>query len=164
MTNDRYSEFDALVTRHRRMIRAICLWHATGGAVECDDLVQEVLASLWRSRGRLRPGCSAGEEKAWVRLHCRSVVSHFYRKKRIATVSLEEGSLMTDELSETADRRETIEMLASDLTAHEREILQMTLEGYEADEIAERTGIKPRSVVQTRWRIVQKMKQKADTI
>ena len=41
------------------------------------------------------------------------------------------------------------------------EVLRMTLEGYEADEIADTLGIKARSVVQTRWRITQKMKKKS---
>lgn len=164
MANDRYSEFDALVTRHRRMIRAICLWHATGGAVECDDLVQEVLLSLWRSRERLRPGCTAGEERAWVRLHCRSVISHFHRRKTLPTAQFDENHELTNLTGETADRQETLEMLTTDLTAHERQVLRMTLEGYKTDEIADTLDIKARSVVQTRWRIVQKMKQKVDTI
>ena len=159
MNGDRYSEFDALVARHRRMIRAICLWHATGGAVECDDLVQEVLLSLWRSRHKLKPGCSAGEERAWVRYHCRSVISHFSRRKSLPTVPLDESLNIASPSAD--DNSETLQTLTADLTDHEREVLRMTLEGYEADEIADTLGIKARSVVQTRWRITQKMKKKS---
>lgn len=155
---DRYSDFDALVGRHRRMIRAICLWHATGGAVECDDLVQEVLTSLWRYRHTLREGASPGEEKAWVRWHCRSVISHMRRRKQVETTRLDDDQLPATNVED--DHRATIAELATDLTAHEQQVLQMILDGYQTEEIAERLGIKTRSVAQTRWRIVQKMKLK----
>ncbi len=151
-----------MVQRHRRMIRAICLWHATGGAVECDDLVQEVLAALWHYRHRLREGATPEEERAWVRFHCRSVVQHQYRRKRVETVRLDEQMPLAD--APQADARERIAELATDLTAHERKVMEMTLDGYEADDIARELGIKSRSVVQIRWRIVKKMKQKSQEI
>ncbi len=159
---DRYSDFDALVQRHRRMIRAICLWNATGGAVQCDDLVQEVLASLWHYRHRLRSDASPGEERAWVRLHCRSVISHFRRRKQVETIPLDEEMPLA--AAESDDRRATIDELATGLTDHERQVLQLTLDGWSTDEIADELDVKNRTVVQIRWRIVQKMKEKAQTI
>lgn len=140
------------------MIRAICLWHATGGAVECDDLMQDVLLQLWHSRDKLRKGCTAEEERAWVRLMCRSVVSHFHRKKRLTTVSLDESIPVA--APDQKDHRETIEMLSEGLNDHERHTLRMILDGYEADDIARELGIKKQSVTQLKWRIVQKMKQR----
>ena len=117
---DRYSDFDALVQRHRRMIRAICLWNATGG------------------------------------------VSHFRRRKQVETIPLDEEMPLA--AAESDDRRATIDELATGLTDHERQVLQLTLDGWSTDEIADELDVKNRTVVQIRWRIVQKMKEKAQTI
>lgn len=148
------------------MIRAFCLWHGGIGVMTCDDVMQEVLASLWRHRHDLRPGASDGEERVWIRFHCRSVASHLRRKKNIATVSLSSLSTRSPYTQESddwcavdsANNRQTIEDLSSTLTPHERQVLQLMLDGYSNDEIAELLQIKPRSVTQTRWRIVKKMK------
>ena len=144
------------------MIRAICLWHATGGAEQCDDLIQEVLLQLWTARDKLREGCSAEEEKAWVRWHCRSVISHYHRRRRLPTVPLDSAEEVA--ATQADEDRETIEALSTGLDERQRKVLQMILDGYRADEIAATLGVKKRSVVQMRWRIVQRMKEKTDKI
>ena len=62
----RYDDFDCLMLRHQRLIRAMCWWHASGDATVCADLIQEVLLTLWRRRNRLRP--DANEFQADTRI------------------------------------------------------------------------------------------------
>ena len=64
----RYTEFDALVERHRGLIRSLCWRSAAGDAALCADLMQETIGRLWHVRCSLRQGASEGEVREWVRL------------------------------------------------------------------------------------------------
>ncbi|MBR2958767.1 MAG: sigma-70 family RNA polymerase sigma factor [Bacteroidales bacterium] len=152
----RYDDFDCLMLRHQRLIRAMCWWHASGDATVCADLIQEVLLTLWRRRNRLRPDANEFQERAWVRLQCRSVFSHIDRRLRPTLVPLDDAIHLA---SDESDLRSELEDMAAGLTEGEHHVLQRILDGYSIAEIAEELDIKPASVSQTRYRIIQKMRK-----
>lgn len=152
----RYDDFDRLMMRHQRLIKAMCWWHASGDASVCADLIQDVLLALWQRRDSLRAGANEWQEKAWVRLQCRSVFSHHDRRRRLPMQPLDHDPPAGPD-SQSA--RQEIEALAIGLTDAEHLVLQRILDGYSIAEIASELGIKPASVSQTRYRIIQKMRK-----
>lgn len=126
--------------------------------MESADLVQEVLERMWRKRESLREGVSEAEERTWIRWQCRSVVEHRSRRKTPVVVPLE-GQEPVDDTSHE-ERRELLMSLAEDLGSNERRLLELLLEGYSTTEAAERMGMKPHTVDQLRYRMIQKMKEK----
>lgn len=152
--SERYDDFDRMVMRHKGYIRKLCWWYAAGDEPVCTELVQEVLEQLWIYREKLRAGVSEWQERAWVKYHCRSVFSHRRRRRCRETVSLDECEVAEP----TNNLRETLLDMADDLTAHEMEVLQLILEGYQPAEIAEKMGVKAHSISQLRFRMIEKMR------
>lgn len=153
---NRYADFDALLRRHKGLIRALCWWYASGNDEQCRDLVQEVCLALWTYRETLREGATGKQERAWVRLHCRSVFSHQRRRKRVTTVPL------TEELETAApdnELRERLEEATEGLNERERMALQMMMDGYSHADIGRLLGIKARSVGMLRHRIIEKIRK-----
>ena len=144
-----------MVLRHKALIRRLCWWHASGNTSLCDDLVQDVLLTLWRRRGTLREGASQAEEYLWVRFQCRSVLQHFRRSRKPDTVPLDENMPLA---TESVSYSDIIAELAEGLTDYEHRALELMLDGYSVDDMAKLLGIKPASVSQMRYRIVEKMK------
>lgn len=146
----------ALVKRHTEMVRWLCWIYSGGNAALCDDLVQDTMLALWQARGTLRDGASLLEEMAWVRFRCHSVLSHHRRKKWLETTSMDSIDIAADYAD---SKRSLIHELSEDLTPHEREVLELMLDGYQTDEIAAKFGIKRRSVNVMRHRIVEKLRE-----
>lgn len=155
--NARYDDFDRMVQRHSSLIRQLCWWHASGRSDECADLVQECLIALWHYRHTLRPGATQGQERQWVKYHCRSVFSHQDAKQRPWLASLDEASALAQE--DPSDDRERIEEMAQHLSDYEHRVLNLILDGYSVGDIANLLGIKARSVSQIRFRIIEKMRK-----
>lgn len=145
-----------MVKRHTEMVRWLCWIYSGGNAALCDDLVQDTMLALWQARATLRSGVSLLEERAWVRFRCRSVISHHRRRKKLEMTGMDCADLAADAAD---NKRSLIRELASDLTPHEREMLELMLDGYQTDEIAEMYGIKRRSVNVMRHRIVEKLRE-----
>ena len=152
----RYTDFDRLVARHRWAIERCCWYYADGDRALCADLVQEVLMVLWHRRDKLSPDMGRVKEHAWVLWQCRSVCGHYHRRKRLVFVPLDE-SLYLPEAEESC--REQIEEMAVDLSPQERRLLDLLLEGYKIHEIARLMNIKPSSVSQLRYRMIERMRQ-----
>ena len=136
---ERYNDFDGLMLRHKALIRRLCWWHSGGESALCSDLMQEVAIDLWHYRHTLRPDATEQQERLWVKYHCRSVFSHRRRRKKIDTVPLED--------------------LATGLSPHEHQLLEMLLNGYGIGEIAEAMQIKASSASQLRLRVIGKMRE-----
>ena len=154
----RYSGFDALMERHQELVRTLCWWHAGGDTERTADLVQEVMMSLWHYRHTLRSGASAGEERQWVRWHCRSVFSHLRRKGDVETVPLEEAPEVADD-----DRsgRDLIDRLADGLNDRERQMLELVLDGYTDGEAATALGVTEAEARRLHATVIEKMKRNA---
>ena len=153
---ERYNDLDGLMLRHKALIRRLCWWHSGGESALCSDLMQEVAIDLWHYRHTLRPDATEQQERLWVKYHCRSVFSHRRRRKKIDTVPLEEDFDVAEPVSE---HRETLEDLATGLSPHEHQLLEMLLNGYGIGEIAEAMQIKASSASQLRLRVIGKMRE-----
>ena len=153
---NRYSDFDRLMQRHKALIRRLCWWQASGHREDCEDLMQDCLADLWHYRHTLRPDATERQERLWVKYHCRSVFSHRNARSSIETTSLDEARTVAEE---TTDNRALIATLSTTLTDAEHRLLDLIMDGYSTAEIAALLGVKNATVSQTRYRIIEKMKQ-----
>ena len=112
------------------------------------DLLQEVHLALWRSLDRFRADCSL---RTWVyRVAHNTAISWVNRQKRDRSqmlVGLEEVEMTP--VPPDADRRLALERLThlvQRLKPGDREVILAYLEGMEAAEIGELTGISARNV------------------
>lgn len=158
--------YDALVAQHIGTIRRMCWRQSYGDNATCADLMQECLVSLWLRLPTLRAGCTAQEEREWVKWCCRSVFSHLLRQHRLSMTGLTAG--MADTLAipveDSSDAHELVEDLASGLTRREQRALALIIEGYNQKETAAILGIRADSMARLRQRIVQKMRQRLEEI
>lgn len=155
----RYGDFDALVARHQGLIRSLCWWHASGDGEWTADLMQEVLAHLWHHRHTLREGSTAAQERAWVRVRCRSVFEHLQRRPRVETVPMEEALHVA---AEDTSARDAIDRLTDGLNAQEHHVLELVLDGYTDGEIGETMRLAPSEAARMHAAVIEKMKQKAN--
>ena len=155
----RYADFDALMTRHRGLIKSLCWWYAGGQADRVADLMQEAMLALWHYRHTLRPDASAAQERQWVRLHCRSVFDHQRRRPVVETVPLE------DTLGVAADDdrcAEMIDRLADGLSDREHRVLGLLLDGYTDGEMAAALRIGEAEAKRLHATVIEKMKRTAE--
>lgn len=158
---NRYDDFDAMVARHRKLIRGLCWWKAGGQAWLMSELIQEVTTQLWHYRHKLRPDATPGEERAWVRLHCRSVFAHSMRKgeREVEVVPLEEAALVA---ADEGSHAEIIDRLAANLTHQEHRVLELILDDYTDGEIASLLHIGEEEAKRLHNSVIKKMKQNAN--
>jgi RNA polymerase sigma-70 factor (ECF subfamily) len=119
------------------------------------DLLQEIHLALWRSFERFRADCSL---RTWVyRVAHNTAIYWVTRQKRDRSqmlVSLEEVEMVP--VAPDANRRLALERLThlvQRLKPEDREVILAYLEGMEATEIGELTGISARNVATKVYRI-----------
>lgn len=154
-----YDRFDSLIARHGGLIDRLCMRHAFGDVNRCAELRQDCYISLWHYLPGLRIGANAFHETAWVVWNCRSVFSHLrYRRRTHRFLPLDDN--MADTLSEpdNSHLHDTLDSLATLLTPHERQAFYLMAEGYSAEDLAIELGIKHRSAVLLRHRIIEKLR------
>lgn len=154
---DDKTRYTALVSRYGGAIRALCRARARGDNDHCDDLVQDVMLSLWEHFGKLRSDATPQEERAWVIWHTRTVLDHLHRKP---VVSMEP---LSDEIADTVADEESVEseMLQSimaDLDENDRQFIQMYLDGYTGEEIAEQLGVSRDVVYKRKQRLLARLR------
>ena len=157
-----YDKYDRLIVRYKYLIERLCLRYSSGDVNRCSELRQDCYISLWRYLPSLRENASSFAEKAWVVLHCRSVFSHLsYRRQdpQFHPINSDFPDITTQD--DNSHVRDTLDALAANLTPYERHALSLIAEGYTAEELAQELGIKHRSAVMLRHRIVEKLKQNA---
>ena len=156
-----YDQFDRLIARHGELINRLCMRRAGGNADRCAELRQDCYISLWHYLPKLREDANAFHETSWVVWHCRSVFSHLrYRRRTHLFLPLDDD--MADTLGEPDDShlRDTLDALAAHLTPYESRALYLMADDYSAEDIAKELGIKHRSAVLLRHRIIEKLRQK----
>lgn len=158
-----YELFDRLVKENRAMIERMCARRAGGDAERAAELRQDCLIAVWHRLPSLRPGALRLQEAAWVAWQCRSVFSRM-RFDRGLWVPIDDKIAESLAVSPEDNPREVIDLLASGLTDHERRMLDLMLEGRDASEVAKAMGIKQRSAVILRHRVIKKMKDNIDKI
>lgn len=159
MADDRtkYDNFELLVGRHRGLIRKLCWWRSSGNEILCDDLVQECYLAIWQHFDSLSPDVAKLQEAAWVVWQCRSVFSHVDRKGILPTadVSLFDH-LPAPDHNET---REILDDLAQLLSPDEQRLFALMRQDLTDLEIAERLGLKTRTVREHQRAIIEKLRQ-----
>lgn len=151
------TRYTDLVSRYGRAIRSLCRVRARGDNDRCDDLVQDVMLSLWEHFGKLRSDASPQEERAWVMWHTRTVLDHLHRKPVVPTEPLSHemaDTIANDELSES----EILQGLMADLDENDRQFIQMYLDGYSGEEIAEQMGVSRDAVYKRKQRLLARMR------
>lgn len=160
----RYEGFDSLMARHNLLVARLCMLHADGDVERCTELVQDCRIAIWRHLPSLRKNASRLQEKAWVVWQCRSVFSHSARHRRSQGL-LSIDPLLADSLPDDSDNslRESIDELAVLLSPDERRAFLLMADGYTADDLGLELGIKPRSAVSLRHRIIKKLRKHLHT-
>lgn len=160
---NRYDDFDALVARHRKLIRGLCWWKAGGKAWLMSELIQEVTTQLWHYRHKLRPDATLGEEREWVRFHCRSVFVHRKRKeeREVELVPLEEDAPVAND---EGNHAELLDRLAANLTLQEHRVLELILDDYTNGEMALLLHIGEDEAKSLHVSVIEKMKRCAEGI
>ncbi len=151
------TRYTDLVSRYGRAIRSLCRVRARGDNDRCDDLVQDVMLSLWEHFGKLRSDALPQEERAWVMWHTRTVLDHLHRKPVVPTEPLSHemaDTIANDELSES----EILQGLMADLDENDRQFIQMYLDGYSGEEIAEQMGVSRDAVYKRKQRLLARMR------
>ena len=156
---DSHNLFNDLVKHHRNLIRKICWRHSQGDEDLCEELIQECYLAIWQHLDTLHPEVTVVQVKAWVVWQCRNVFSHHerHKKREIATIDerqckdipsedIEKASSLLDELSQT-------------LTDDERRLLALMRQDLTNLEIAEKLGLKSRTVRDKQRHIINKLKR-----
>lgn len=156
---DRQSKYTDLLQRHFPMVWHLCWVRARGDYERCRDLVQEVSIALWLHLDKLRPDVSLQEEKAWVRWLTRTTLDHLHRRQRPPMVALTEA--MADSIPDADNNAagEDIEELMAVLSPEEQQLMRLHIEGYRADEIAEKMNLRRNTVYQRMHRAMAKARK-----
>lgn len=152
---DAQRAYTELLRRHRNMIWRMCWLRTRGDYERCRDLVQEVSIAIWLHFKQLHPEASLHEERSWVRWLTRTTLDHLHRNQRPPMLALTEA--MVETIRNTDNSSEDTEAILSTLTADEREIIQLHMDGYRADEIAEVLGVSRNLVYQRMHRVRKKI-------
>lgn len=151
-----HDTFNRLFRTYGAIVWSMCKSASHSDYERCRDLFQDVSVRLWMHIGDLRQDAMPHEEKAWVEWQTRHVLSHS-RKPRDMEHNLPE--LPDDDTAAEAERRTLVADLMAQLQDEDRQLMQMRLEGYSADEIAQATGLKRDAVYQRIHRIVARMRK-----
>ena len=155
MQMDAQRAYTELLRRHRKMIWRMCWLRSRGDYERCRDLVQEVSIAIWLHFNQLHPEASLHEERSWVRWLTRTTLDHLHRNQRPPMLALTEA--MVETIGNTDNPSEDVESILSTLTVDERKMMQLHLDGYRADEIAEVLGLSRNVVYQRMHRVRRKI-------
>ena len=148
--------FNTTLSTYSALIWSMCRDAACGDSELCRDLFQEVSIRLWLHISELDMNAKPYQQKAWVEWQVRHVLSHS-RKPREMEHNLPE--IPDDDTAAETERRTLVADLMAQLQDEDRQLMQMRLEGYSADEIAQATGMKRDAVYQRIHRIVARMRK-----
>lgn len=155
---DRETLFTSLLIRHHSMLWRMC-WRRSGKDTDCcKDLMQEVAIDIWNNLDKLRPDATPSQERAWVGWRARSVFFRIGRTRQLPTEPLTDeiaNSVVADESHRLA---EILEGCMSSLSDGERQMMQLYLDGYNAEEIGQQIGVSRDAVYQRMHRAINKMR------
>lgn len=144
----------SLIERHQDLIFWRCYRHARYRRQQAFDYQQEVRLRIYVSLGTLWPDANEHEERAWVKLQIRSVLSNL-RCVEHSDLPLEAADQVPDS-DEQRENRELLDDLLAYLADDDRQLLQWTLDGYSGVEIADRLGID----INTAYKRISRAKQR----
>lgn len=142
-----------MLHRYNGLLFTLCR-HFSRKGVEADDLLQDASVALWRDSERLL-SLSAGPQQAALvwRISRNAMIDTLRRTRELDSLS--------DEYDREADDRNLINELHERielLDEPDRSIVKLQLEGYNYDEIAERTGLTVKNVSVRLVRVKDKLR------
>ena len=146
--------FDELVLRHRRLLFSVCHRYARRG-MEADDLLQEVMLTLWHRREQLLSIGSAPQQAAWMWRVARSTCVDLLRRSAPSYPAPEDYDAPVEDHSQ----HEALMELITQLPEPDRTVVTLHLEGYDYREIGQRTGLGKSNVGVRLMRIKEKLRQ-----
>ncbi len=142
-----------MLHRYNGLLFTLCRHFSRKGA-EADDLLQDASVALWRDSERLL-SLSAGPQQA-------ALVWRISRNAMIDTIRrTRELDSLSDEYDREADDRNLINELHERielLDEPDRSIVKLQLEGYNYEEIAERTGLTVKNISVRLVRVKDKLR------
>jgi RNA polymerase sigma-70 factor (ECF subfamily) len=145
--------FEILLHRYNGLLFTLCR-HFSRKGVEADDLLQDASVALWRDSERLL-SLSAGPQQAALvwRISRNAMIDTLRRTRELDSLS--------DEYDREADDRNLINELHERielLDEPDRSIVKLQLEGYNYEEIAERTGLTVKNISVRLVRVKDKLR------
>ncbi len=145
--------FETLLHRYNGLLFSLCRHFDRKGA-EADDLLQDASVALWRDRERLL-SLSAGPQQAALvwRISRNAMIDTLRRTRELDSLS--------DDYDREADDRNLINELHERielLDEPDRSIVKLQLEGYNYEEIAEKTGLTVKNVSVRLVRVKDKLR------
>ncbi|MBR4773559.1 MAG: sigma-70 family RNA polymerase sigma factor [Bacteroidales bacterium] len=163
-TNPRHEAYCAFMRRHRETVWRVC-WHfarhgrgdRSDRMARTEDMAQEVWIVLWLKFDQLNPEYNERQQRRWLERLARSVLIDLYRRAD------PEPEPITDEMADTIplpglDYAECLYDLLAALPPEEEQLMRLRLEGYDAAEIAARTGLSRDTIYQRINRIMKKLR------
>jgi RNA polymerase sigma-70 factor (ECF subfamily) len=132
-----------LLRRHAGLIHKVAYAYCRNAA-DREDLVQEVCAQIWRSRGRYDP---TFRETTWIYRVALNVAISFYRRERKHRehVDIDDHPIAIEPVVPSAELQLLLDCIA-DLGPLERALVVLYLEGNDHAAIAEVLGISTSNV------------------
>jgi len=161
-TNDglKYEHFYGLIERHKALIERFCMHRSSGDSYLFAELRQECYITIWKHEKQISADIHHLQETLWVYWLCRSAFSRLrFLSRTHLYLPLDENMADTIAVPDESTLHDYIESITSVLNPHERQAVELMSEGYTPDEMAHVLGIKPRSAVQLRYRIIAKLRQ-----
>lgn len=142
-----------MLHRYNGLLFTLCR-HFSRKGVEADDLLQDASVALWRDNERLL-SLSAGPQQAALvwRISRNAMIDTLRRTREYDSLS-EEYDSAADDRNLMNELHERIELLDEP----DRSIVKLQLEGYNYEEIAERTGLTVKNVSVRLVRVKDKLR------
>ena len=145
-----------LLLRNREQLLALCANACKGNVNEANDLLQDIMLSVWKLWDTVRADATDDEKDRWLMAKARTVRHDFLRHKRLRWSEYGNCSdTIADE--ERQELGERIDELLSCLNPDERELVELELKGYNKSEIAIAKDLKASTVRKRMERIYKKM-------
>lgn len=163
MKNDTEQQFKTLLTQHEATIGYVCRLYSRGDSYHYAALYQEVALSLWRELASHGLGRLQRSDKvaAWVyRIAVNAGINYCHSSagRQVAEpLAPADADSLLPSVEESPD--ECWDELVAALADDERRLLQLLLQGYSYDEIAQREGLSATAVGSRLWRIRRKLKE-----
>ena len=145
-----------LLLRNRERLLTLCARACKGNVDEANDLLQDIMLSVWQLWGTVRDDTSDDEMDKWLMAKARTVKHDFLRHKRLRWGDDDSGSSsISDE--EQQELGERIDELIACLNPDERELIELELKGYNKSEIAIVKDLKASTIRKRMERIYKKI-------
>lgn len=155
MQKRQHEKYAQIIIKHESLIERLCMRRAHGDGFECAELKQGCFIAIWKHLPSLKPDVGIFQETAWVAWQCRSVFSHAASSSReLEFVPLDENLSFAD-TDGADDACDLLDEMAMCLSPDMGRALGLMASGLSVQEMAHELGLKPRSVVQMRYRIIR---------